>query len=111
MRFARTLTAVTLVASLGMIAVASPGYAYSSRYCRDYAHRVANHEANGGNVLLGTGIGALGGLAVGSIIGGSHAGAIGAFAGGATGLAISGSKANKKWHRSYNRAYDYCINR
>jgi hypothetical protein len=111
MKLAHKVTAAVVIATLTLASAASPSFAYSKSYCQNYAKNVADHEANPGNVVLGTAAGALGGFVLGSIIGGRHGGGVGALAGGAGGLAVSGIHTSKKWHRTYDQAYAYCRNR
>lgn len=109
-----TKTIATVLA--GLVAVSSlpvlPASAAPRAYCDSYARRVANHKANGGNVVAGTVLGAGAGALLGAALGHGRTGAVvvGSVVGGASGTILAGSAQQGKWRRNYDRAFWYCRN-
>ena len=89
-------------------AVPEPAEAKSKAYCREWASEVADRHANGGDVVAGAVIGALGGALLGGAIDGRDGAGKGALIGGAGGAVLTGATANDRWEKIYRRAYAEC---
>lgn len=89
-------------------AVPEPAEARSKAYCREWARDVADRHANGGDVVAGAVIGALGGALLGGAIDGRDGAGRGALIGGAGGAVLTGATANDRWQKVYRRAYAEC---
>lgn len=100
--------AAALVAVMATGTLATESQAASKRYCRDYAHDVADRRTGAQQVIGGAVGGAVAGGLLGAVIGGKHAVRTGIIAGGVTGGVLGGAHANKKWDKVYWRAYNDC---
>lgn len=89
-------------------AVPGPAEAKSKSYCKEWAREVADRHANGGDVVAGAVIGALGGALLGGAIDGRDGAGRGALIGGAGGAVLTGVTANDRWQNVYRRAYAEC---
>ena len=83
-------------------------------YCRQYASSQVAGDADKANndQLLDTGIGAVGGAALGAIIGGGRGAAVGAGVGAVGGTAVgAGNSDRKQWssQKRYDYAYEQCM--
>ena len=83
-------------------------------YCRHYASTQVAGDADKANndQLLDTGIGAVGGAALGAIIGGGRGAAVGAGVGAGGGAVVgAGNGDRKQWsaQQRYNYAYEQCM--
>jgi len=83
-------------------------------YCRQYASTQVSGDADKANndTLLDTGIGAVGGAALGAIIGGGRGAAVGAGLGAGGGAAVgAGHGDRKQWsaQQRYDYAYEQCM--
>jgi uncharacterized protein YcfJ len=85
-----------------------PAEAKSKAYCREWASEVADRHANGGDVVAGAVIGAIGGALLGGAIDGGDGAGKGALIGGAGGAVLTGATASDRWERIYRRAYAEC---
>ena len=103
------ILALAALVALSGFAV-TPSFAASRGACDAYARRVANHKANGGNVVAGTIFGAGAGAILGAALGNGRAGAVatGAIIGGGAGTVMAGSANERKWRRVYMRAFADC---
>ncbi|MFN4141603.1 hypothetical protein [Aestuariivirga sp.] len=99
-----------LTSALGLFLAVEPqlAEAKSKAYCREWAEDVANRRANGGDVVAGAVIGALGGALLGGAIDGRDGAGKGALIGGAGGAVVTGATASERWQRIYRRAYADC---
>lgn len=100
--------ATTLATLVAVSAFSIPAFAAGPRYCDGYARREANHRANGGDVLVGTALGAGAGALLGAVVGGGRAVGTGAIIGGVSGTAIGSANTSAKWRRVYDRAFWDC---
>ena len=107
-KFAVKSLSTLVAAMIAVSGMAVPGMAGGRQACDAYARHVANHRANGGNVLMGTLLGIGAGALVGSIVGGHHAVQNGMILGGVGGTVAGGISTSDKWHRVYQRAYAEC---
>lgn len=107
----KKMISYALIAALALPATASmstASYALSKKYCDSYATKRANKKANK-RVLEGLALGALTGLAIGSIAGNSKKDATaGLIIGGVGGTALGGISANEKWRKVYRKEYKLC---
>ena len=83
-------------------------------YCRHYAStQVAGDSDKANNdQLLDTGIGAVGGAAIGALLGGGRGAAVGAGVGAVGGTAVgAGNSDRKQWssQKRYDYAYEQCM--
>ena len=83
-------------------------------YCRQYASSQVAGDADKANndTLLDTGIGAVGGAALGALIGGGRGAAVGAGIGAGGGTAVgAGNSDRKQWsaQKRYDYAYEQCM--
>lgn len=83
-------------------------------YCRQYASAQVAGDADKANndTLLDTGIGAVGGAALGAVIGGGRGAAVGAGLGAGGGAAVgAGNGDRKQWsaQQRYNYGYEQCM--
>ncbi len=90
------------------VSVPEPAEARSKAYCKEWAREVADRHANGGDVVAGAFIGALGGALLGGAIDGSEGAGRGALIGGAGGAVLTGVTTNDRWQSVYRRAYAEC---
>ena len=104
---------VIAVLSLGCLASTSIDHAYaqsgrpSAVACDQYARNYSENASRQGQVLRGTGAGALVGLGIGSIAGAAGAGAA---IGGAVGLIGGGARRHQTANKIYEAAYIDCMN-
>jgi uncharacterized protein YcfJ len=105
-----TRTKPLLIPVIAMLAAWAPvpAEAKSKAYCREWASAVADRHANGGDVVAGAVIGALGGALLGGAIDGRDGAGKGALIGGAGGAVLTGATANDRWEKIYRRAYAEC---
>lgn len=96
--------------ALAVLAAAVPdaAEAKSKAYCRDWASEVADRHANGGDIVAGAVIGAIGGALLGGAIDGRDGAGAGALIGGAGGAVLTGATADDRWDSIYRRAYAEC---
>jgi uncharacterized protein YcfJ len=99
-----------MILILALLAAAAPvpAEAKSKAFCRDWASEVADRHVNGGDVVAGAVIGALGGALLGGAIDGRDGAGKGALIGGAGGAVLTGATANDRWQSIYRRAYAEC---
>jgi uncharacterized protein YcfJ len=86
----------------------APAEAKSKAYCREWASDVADRHANGGDIVAGALIGAIGGALLGGAIDGHDGVGKGALIGGAGGAVLTGATANDRWESVYRLAYAEC---
>ncbi len=105
-----TRNGLLFLPALAMFACAMPDMAgaKSKAYCRDFARDVADRHVNGGDVVAGAVIGAIGGALIGGALEGRDGAGPGALIGGAGGAMLTGATANDRWQRIYRRAYADC---
>ena len=102
------IIATTLAALVAVSSFPIPSFAAPRGYCDAYARRVANHSANGGNVLAGTVLGVGAGALLGAAFGGLIAVGNGMIIGGVGGTVAGGVATDARWHRKYDRAFWDC---
>ncbi len=99
---------ILILTALAALGLAEPAMAKSKAFCRQYAEDVANRRANGGDVVAGALLGAVGGAILGGAIDGKSGAGKGAIIGGVGGAVVGGAGTNEKWRRVYRRAYAEC---
>jgi uncharacterized protein YcfJ len=99
-----------LIAATGIVfqfSTATPTFANSSRFCKNYAHDYASRSARR-NVARGTVIGAGAGGLIGGIANGGRGAGTGAAIGAGVGLIGSASARRNDYNFYYRRAYSRC---
>jgi uncharacterized protein YcfJ len=100
------MLATSTVTTAGVV-LSTESEAASKRVCRDYARRKADQKV-ARRVVRDTAVGALGGLAIGALVGGHHSKRRGALIGGGVGLVGGSVAGNGRWQRTYDSNYAYC---
>jgi len=96
------------VIALSATAALQPVQARSKAFCRDWAHDVADRQANAGDVVVGTALGAVGGALIGAAVDGQQGAGKGAIIGAGSGAVLTGVATSEHWQRVYRRAYAEC---
>lgn len=97
------------ISALALAAVSpEPAEAKDKAFCREWAHEVADRNANAGDVVAGAVIGAIGGAILGGAIDGHDGAGRGALIGGAGGAVLTGATTADHWDKVYRRAYADC---
>lgn len=101
---------VAIAALAGTAGSAAAQQQYCDSVARDYANQNAGGNALGGAAVGGV-LGAAGGALLGGIINGNKGAGTGALIGGAGGAIVGGTQGGRQWQSLYDQVFNDCMAR